>query len=657
MRLDISPRKFELIVESQDFDIDFRVPLCSLAFPDPVPTNLRPEYESGQLGKLSFAFSVNSDVYESDQPNNLLVNNALDVKEIEVPEQEFNPCILDIDGDGIITRDDLATIYEREGRIPLQYDINNDGVANDADFQLAKEYLGVFCGPGQDPPTPEYFGAFDDFNQDMMFGYSLNRLLVKEHDRKPLFRVVMMVNEVRTGLDYSFPDANLSRDQFIPMEYEPEVYYEDGNGTVVNAYNGNDGVKEAEYLIKDIFWFGSRDSIHIQLNNFYNEAKYLQEQNGFEIAEDFYNTYSTRKYLNTARVIMLFDQSGNNKHGYSGEKKEVGGIFLASKAPVIMANGNVCVGNDGNISISDTGVFRGFDGLGGEGGDNPSIQNEISFGRWNGSNSIDWTYGGPMTEVGQPAYMYFVRTYHTSSIIDDLPLGEEYESLDVLNGMAQYYGYPSFSAMFTEPDGSLTTDFDPDPPSTNGDGDTDSRDIFAGVNAYQSSLPGGRLGAGSRNLYRQRNLSGTNGNVQSVSVFNAYCFYWQNIFPVFENYYTGDGFQISPHGAATFYNRLATQSGSNLNKISGYYKLKEAGTMVVSLREEDYRLNNANNFTQSGPGLGYFAPSYIPRMDNREYFSEMAGFQVSDEEGYESVLEDVNTFFNATPYEDASIVS
>jgi hypothetical protein len=62
-------------------------------------------------------------------------------------------CALDFDGDGVVTVNDIKAIYEND-KLPYNpiYDLNNDGVLDQQDYQLALEYVGYLCDESSNPP-------------------------------------------------------------------------------------------------------------------------------------------------------------------------------------------------------------------------------------------------------------------------------------------------------------------------------------------------------------------------------------------------------------------------------------------------------------------------------------------------------------------------
>ena len=77
------------------------------------------------------------------------VKNFSEVRVEEGPDPgdppQFEPCVLDVDGDGYITQSDIERIYDFSGKIPIRFDINGDGVVTEEDLLLAKEYVGTVC--------------------------------------------------------------------------------------------------------------------------------------------------------------------------------------------------------------------------------------------------------------------------------------------------------------------------------------------------------------------------------------------------------------------------------------------------------------------------------------------------------------------------------
>lgn len=123
----------------------FRAPLAYVKYPKNEP-NLDESGVSGDLGKIVINFEVDTKNF-FPHDGSLTVKNFLDVRVKETDyEVEFDPCALDFDGDGFISAKDVDDIYKDFNKVPKKFDLNNDGLINQLDVELAQEYIGFICG-------------------------------------------------------------------------------------------------------------------------------------------------------------------------------------------------------------------------------------------------------------------------------------------------------------------------------------------------------------------------------------------------------------------------------------------------------------------------------------------------------------------------------
>lgn len=117
---------------------------------------LQEGYQNGMsIGSISFAAEENMFFYELEQlgltdpvENKLTLDYVL-----TYIESNFDICSLDQDKDGIISVQDVKSIYDLYvNTTNSQYDIDNSGLVTENDRQLALQYVSTVCEPVDEPP-------------------------------------------------------------------------------------------------------------------------------------------------------------------------------------------------------------------------------------------------------------------------------------------------------------------------------------------------------------------------------------------------------------------------------------------------------------------------------------------------------------------------
>jgi len=161
----VQPREFEVKIEGQDLELtqggglSVRIPICTLVYPEggisPPPVfaaeGLEDVTSLGLLRVVKTNGFENFSLQEANTNSNtstLEINNKLfvDTEFINPGPSTFDPCNLDANGDGAITKKDVNRVYKNIPFIDSDYDINNDGIVDEQDRLLAQEYIGYFCG-------------------------------------------------------------------------------------------------------------------------------------------------------------------------------------------------------------------------------------------------------------------------------------------------------------------------------------------------------------------------------------------------------------------------------------------------------------------------------------------------------------------------------
>jgi hypothetical protein len=155
---DVNPRDFVFEYRTEDLaQGNARVSICYIQYPEENAsgvTVLPDDVGSGRLGDISLEVRLTSnDLRLSGEELTSPIENTLRVR-VKQPDSDggsFNPCFLDRDGNGVVSRQDIDTLYANIPFVNPRLDINGDGVVNEDDYLLAKEYIGQLC------PSEDYF--------------------------------------------------------------------------------------------------------------------------------------------------------------------------------------------------------------------------------------------------------------------------------------------------------------------------------------------------------------------------------------------------------------------------------------------------------------------------------------------------------------------
>lgn len=147
-------KSFDIKIRSEEMSLyqqgSGRLPVCFVRYPKPTQgLNILDEtVDNGLLGvlKLQKELVAQNNILRGDVgPFDVTNNLSLDVKFNFYEESTFDPCILDRNGDGLISANDVSSLYQNMPFIDPSLDVNNDGIVDDADFLLAREYIGEYC--------------------------------------------------------------------------------------------------------------------------------------------------------------------------------------------------------------------------------------------------------------------------------------------------------------------------------------------------------------------------------------------------------------------------------------------------------------------------------------------------------------------------------
>jgi hypothetical protein len=149
--------------------------------------DLHPSIESGDMGQIKLEVDFSFDNYITDfQP--LTINNNLNLN-VEFQAGVPSPCLLDADGNGVVTRGDIDKIFTQNlglsaseiadtlgPEIASTLDLDQDGVVSVADYQAALEqFIGVE-GCVQQPDLSNYPKYLDLYPDSVAYAYSLRKL-------------------------------------------------------------------------------------------------------------------------------------------------------------------------------------------------------------------------------------------------------------------------------------------------------------------------------------------------------------------------------------------------------------------------------------------------------------------------------------------------
>lgn len=680
-------KSFSVNLNSEEFE-SVRMPVCYVSFLSKGDELEDPETKN--LGDITFSVNVDAVSYYSDDKR-LNVSNKIVRKEVETPVNDvnFSPCMLDVDGDGVVSLSDIDQIYSRAS-VPLKFDINGDGIANDEDRLLAREYVGTICSVTDDNDVVLYDGVYDHI-PDMKWGYSVNRLLRGGHSTRPLFRVFMPVNyftdenfidpgNLTLGGGQRFGHNRGNSSSFIKNPSLQKFYSDSGLST-----------ERGEMLVQDMYWSGSEENLKSDIEAFYALGKQMQEDNGINPLEEFYTQPQTKYYLSTVRVSVVYDQSGNNKHAYSRFYKS-GENFITtfSDCQMIMVMGELVTNEEGRLSLSTNGYLRGSSNpFGIQEGTNPlPTLAQTSFIASSNDETWDTAYEyAPLSEPNEPVYMYTVKDYtakKTTAPFEPFYDGP-HDAMDNLQLIADHYGFNSFQDIFDGDTGRLKTEFIEQIPESNHNFEYNRAIFYASGQARQG------LNTNGNRVYKE-----FTGNYIKIND-TGYPYYMTNISrPVTDphpGWNAGSGIlytdfvEPTPEGSdaeieagrclgakdiAIRLLPVAPPAGGDYNRVVGFNKYTDDQTIVTSVRYHDdnvvsgenpgfdFRLNNKRQIKH---GPRYFslnqppvmlAPAVLSINGAGNEFYEMVAFRYHDEESYESVIAEANAYFGTTPLADAS---
>lgn len=690
MNLDVQSNRFRLELKSDEL-VDTRFSLCVVKYPEEIQGEiLEDRVETGQLSQVQLIVDNDTRHFEfgADSAQNLTFVNALNVEEVRVPvgpDSPFRPCDLDVDGDGLVSEEDIETVYSKGASAGLMFDINGDGIVDDQDRVLAREYIGAICNGVTDPDFEnEYDGIYDSML--MPFGYSLNRLLKGSHSDKPLFRVVMAVDSYNPGFNPSTPGANnfVSPGHFLN---EDDVVYE--NSTVVNMYNYSFTNVNGQLLVKDIFWEGSEQSIEDQLAAFWQQGLNIREAVGINTDPDYYSYIPLLQTLGGIYVTLVYDQSGNGKHfrGYDRSninvyeaKPENIGKCTVGYCPIVSLWGNTIRGENGKISLAPQWGSHG-DNNNPYGYSDGTIFNNASY-----SGLVPYTMGqkwelSPSTAPGEDFFAYTATdvVWKTKAAPFENILGKDtFDVYDHLDYRAMSLGFENFADIWNV-DGTMKQEF---------------YDMYAAAGASynppwgeQWPYPNPRSifwlsSAGGVSYSKTAVFVQTNG--RSLEPFStAYPVYIHNNSAVYYDEFINPTINLANFrgiGPKDIYYRTVpygqgyVSGGGNLNMSQGSNTWRNNQIAVISVRSHqetnvetetfkvDIRVNNKKQLWGGGASaadiaaarIDYLQPDLIPKFNGRMFY-EMVAIQYTDEQTYEDIITSVNEYFQTEDLPDASI--
>ena len=314
MELTVEPREFDLIVRADEIvsptgENTVSINICEVIFPDPdyAPSGLLPDeaVNGGLLGVIRFGVKDLSEKLEVVPTEPYDVKNFSEVIVEEGPDPgdppQFEPCVLDVDGDGYITQSDIERIYDFSGKIPIRFDINGDGVVTEEDLLLAKEYVGTICIDNPPDPTVE-----DQLVKNGCFF----RITPKSYTPDTAYFVSNVWDQgvsnndgedLYTAEGYIFPLRNLAFDFHPVLEGLGEDFYEETRanfrGRSLDSYNENSGFS----LLNTTDVFGSNyDPVALETTNFPESSLYFH-LDGSDINQDMVK----RRYFDAFQCFPL----------------------------------------------------------------------------------------------------------------------------------------------------------------------------------------------------------------------------------------------------------------------------------------------------------------------------------------------------------------
>lgn len=147
-----------------------------------LPTSI----DSGAMGQINLQVDLAFANYVTDFQT-LNINNNLNLN-VEFEAGSPQPCLLDDDGNGVVTRGDIDKIFTQNlgltssevadtlgPEFASTLDLDQDGVVTMADYTAALEFIGVE-GCVQQPDLSNYPKYLDLYPDDVAFAYSLRKL-------------------------------------------------------------------------------------------------------------------------------------------------------------------------------------------------------------------------------------------------------------------------------------------------------------------------------------------------------------------------------------------------------------------------------------------------------------------------------------------------
>ena len=172
-----------------------RLPLKEIGFPyEPgafgQPTeasSLDNSYDSGPLGSISLIIDLQMENYITNS-SNVVINNNLSLQEqfiAGIPQ----PCLLDVDADGYVTRGDIQNAFLKNlGKSASEVadefgdsyastlDLDGDGVVTEEDMQAAIEQFVGVEGCVVPNPLSDYPRYLDNHSENVAHAYSLRKV-------------------------------------------------------------------------------------------------------------------------------------------------------------------------------------------------------------------------------------------------------------------------------------------------------------------------------------------------------------------------------------------------------------------------------------------------------------------------------------------------
>lgn len=144
--------------------------------------------DGGQLGQMQFTIDVQFENFISNSEG-LSINNNYTVNSVFI-DGIVSPCLLDYDGDGIVTQGDIEALYTQYIGMTVQelapivgenlaitLDMNMDGTVDTADFETALESVGIAgCVEAPDLSEYPYWASIGGAQSRVAFAYSMRKL-------------------------------------------------------------------------------------------------------------------------------------------------------------------------------------------------------------------------------------------------------------------------------------------------------------------------------------------------------------------------------------------------------------------------------------------------------------------------------------------------